>query len=373
MNLLKHCIKIYLKVLKACWVAFDFSKAFLFWLVFIPPYYAFTHITLLLDNLFFPEYRQVQIKQPIFILAYARSGTTFLHHLLTQSDEYATFKAWEIAFPALTARKLFAPLIAYFKHREQKTSSPTSYGHELFKLDTKEEEEFLFIHWFDTPVLALLTPLVFGNEDYSELCFNDEQLHQKLSVLLFRDCLKRQIYASSSSQIIAKPKNSLMRIKSLLGVFPDAKIIYIQRSPLETIPSALSLHKQLFKKLWGLENISSQRLQKHYQQSFDYCLAYHKYMQALIDSDAISPENLLRIRYQDLRTNLESVLQQIVDFTQLQPSPKLRETWRQACQSNKDYTPAHINESLESFGFSNAQISDAFDGIVHFFAPKGDR
>lgn len=363
MILLRHCIKTYIKVLIACWTTFGFSKAFVLWLMVVPLYYAFTYITLLLDNLFFPGYRQVEIKNPIFIVAYARSGTTFLHRLLTQTDEYTTFETWEIFFPSLTARKIVAPFITYLKQRKHDTLSPPSSGHEI-KLSSKEEEEFLFMHWFDTPLLALVSPLAFSDEGYPELCFNDNQLHQESSVRLFQGCLKRQVYYSKQPQVIAKPKNSVMRIKTLLKVFPDAKIIYINRSPVETISSSLSLHRRIFDKNWSLEKIPPQKLQRHYQRSYEYCLEFHKYIQTILDSGDLSPENILEIRYQDLVANLESVLQKVETFTHLQPSPQLREIWSQAYKQSNAYTPPHTNEPLETFGFSEAQVTATFSYLL---------
>ena len=41
----------------------------------------------LLDEIFHRGYRKVQIKQPVFIIANPRSGTTFLHRLMALDEE----------------------------------------------------------------------------------------------------------------------------------------------------------------------------------------------------------------------------------------------------------------------------------------------
>jgi len=109
--MLKHILKVYRKLFSASLSTFGFfSKDFLT-VIGVPFYLMFTHITLWLDNFFFRGYRDVEIKNPIFIIGHPRSGTTFFHRLMIKTDEYLNFKSWQLFFPALTARKFIKPII----------------------------------------------------------------------------------------------------------------------------------------------------------------------------------------------------------------------------------------------------------------------
>lgn len=104
-------LKIYLRILRVTWRAYGFGSVFLTWLLVEPAMKLLTGLTLALDHLFFPGFRKVRVERPIFIIGHPRSGTTFLHHLLSQHEEAAPFHTWHLFFPALTARFLFRPLV----------------------------------------------------------------------------------------------------------------------------------------------------------------------------------------------------------------------------------------------------------------------
>src|SRR5688572_9207818 len=45
----------------------------------------------LLDEIFYHGYKKIHIKQPVFIIANPRSGTTYLHRLVALDDERFTY------------------------------------------------------------------------------------------------------------------------------------------------------------------------------------------------------------------------------------------------------------------------------------------
>src|SRR5688572_26821538 len=52
----------------------------------------------LLDEIFYRGYKKVQIKQPVFIIANPRSGTTYLHRLVALDDERFTYTKYAHTF-----------------------------------------------------------------------------------------------------------------------------------------------------------------------------------------------------------------------------------------------------------------------------------
>ncbi len=77
----------------------------------IPYLMVFNHMGMLLDEVFFPSWRSIEIHSPLFIVGNARSGTTFLHRLIQQADGdrmFTTFRTWEIIFAvSITWKVLF--------------------------------------------------------------------------------------------------------------------------------------------------------------------------------------------------------------------------------------------------------------------------
>jgi hypothetical protein len=86
----------------------------MFWLwllaIILPTLMIWNHIGFYLDNLLFPRWKETIVKNPLFLIGNARSGTTWLHRVITESDvkTFTTFKTWEMLFAvSITWRVLF--------------------------------------------------------------------------------------------------------------------------------------------------------------------------------------------------------------------------------------------------------------------------
>ena len=74
-------------------------------LLWIPPVAIFHAICFFLDGLLFPGLWRTEIKQPVFILGHARSGTTLTHRLMSKDDgRFSAFMLYEMYFPSLLQR-----------------------------------------------------------------------------------------------------------------------------------------------------------------------------------------------------------------------------------------------------------------------------
>ncbi len=328
--------------------------------LFVKPFVAlFNDAAFLLDNIFFPGYRQVKIEKPIFIIGHPRSGTTFLHRLLTQTQEFAVFEFWQILFPSLVARMIVSPFIRLRIKKGHDTIFPREVGHEI-TLGAIEEEEFLFLHNLNTQFVPAATPLAFGDWDFLDLVYSDEQpQHIREKTLSFlKQCLQRQIYYLGRKQVITKMNYSGLRIQSILETFPDAKIIYMVRSPYETIPSHLSLHRNIFDYLYGLENIPADRLQRYLGRRYDYNVRFYQYVENLIQKGLFNSSQFMTLSYDLLRNDPEEAINAILEFIKLELSEELHKKIQEQIQSQRSYRRKHRNLELEDFGLSKERVAN---------------
>ncbi|MGD1896880.1 MAG: sulfotransferase [Phormidesmis sp.] len=356
-------LKRYQKILGACWRTFGLKKDFIVWLTIIPLFGLFTRITLALDNLFFPHYKQAEVKQPIFIIGHPRSGTTFLHNLLTQTDDFVTFDTWHMFFLALSARKLLTPLIENAIKKGKAVLIPEETGHKVV-LDQPEEEEFIFIHTLDTPLLSVMTPLAFEEPiDY----FYDRQpaVKRHHSVQFFKRCLQRQITYTGKKRVIAKPNYSVYRLQTLMEAFPDAKFIYLVRSPYETLASYFSLHRNMFEQQWGLANLSDEMLQQYFNRKYVQSLNLYRYFYDLQKNPEFSSDQVMVLRSDDLYKHPERTFNKIVDFTDIKPTQSLRESVAKTDQSV--YKRKHSVRSLHDFGLTPEKVSQDFSFVFEAY------
>ena len=357
-------LHIYYRILISAGQTFGLRLIFWRWLLFLPLYLFFTRLTLWLDRIFFPQHQQVEIKQPVFIIGNPRSGTSFLHNCLTKTDDFVAFKTWEIFFPALTARVLIKPIINYLIRHNLTQIMPESSGHGLY-LDRVEHDEFLFVHRLDTQFLLLLSPLGLDEREYPELRLYDLQPDSRrhASVEFFRQCLKRQVYYTKKQRVIAHIHFSTCRIKTLLEAFPDAKFIYLIRSPHETIPSHLTLEYNTFKDRNRIDRIPQAKLERYFQRRYLYDIELYRYFYDLYTQGEIPSENVMILPYSQLCQNLAASFEQIKQFTQIEPSRQLQQAIEQQAAKQKQYQRQHKIIDLQQFGISQAQIALDFDFV----------
>ena len=356
--------QIYYRILFSAGKTFGLRLIFWRWLLFLPLFLGFTHFTLFLDKIFFSQYQKVKVKNPVFIIGNPRSGTSFLHSLLTQTEDFVSFKTWEIFFPALTARVLVKPIINYLIRHNLTQIMPESSGHGLY-LDRVEHDEFLFVHKLDTQFLLLLSPLGLDAREYPELRLYDLQPDSRRysSVKFFQECLKRQIYDTKKEQVIAHIHFSTCRIKTLLETFPDAKFIYLIRSPYETISSHLTLEYNTFKNQKRLNNIPKPKLKRYFERRYRYDIELYWYFYELQKKAEITPDNIMVLPYALLCSDLEKSFTQIEKFTGIQPSEKLRRAVKKQAEKQKQYQRKHKIIDLQQFGLSKEQIAQDFNFV----------
>uniref|UniRef100_A0A7C4QMN5 Sulfotransferase n=1 Tax=Schlesneria paludicola TaxID=360056 RepID=A0A7C4QMN5_9PLAN len=309
-----------------------------------------------LDGLFDPLLRQQKVDRPVFIVAHPRSGTTFLHRLLTEAGDFVAFPARDIALPSPVARRLLGRLVEW-RLRHTRLMFPKQVGHEV-TLDSIEEEELLFTHTDNTQFLALLTPLAFSDWDFAPLVYGDEQSPavQRRAIEFFRECLKRQIRRVGKSRVVAKLNYSIMRMRSLLAAFPDARVVYVVRSPLETIRSHLSLHRNMLNHQWMLDDLPSNRVRRYFQRRYRYDVELYRYMEDLIDQQVIPDSQLLVLPYERLRSAPSAAVREIADFADLSLSAAAWERIRAQDGWQTAYQPPHRHHALEDFGLTAEKV-----------------
>lgn len=241
---------------------------------------------------------------PIFIVGNARSGTTWLHRLLTSlfEKQFTTLHTWEILFATSVTWKLLfhgiyfldqyigSPLSALVLFLESLLISKSSL-HQV-GLQMAEEDEWLMIHISKAQLMCFFFPC--GGEVLAPLISFDtlSSSHQPLSssekaeiFRYYKECIQRHLYAQNilagtptiqypSTQRIFVSKNPsfTLRIRTLFETFPDCKVVCLLRDPMESIPSMVSYLAAVF------HFFSSPRLKYPNAETLvGYCISHYIY------------------------------------------------------------------------------------------------
>ena len=133
---------VFIVCLKVLWRHKRYLYLFTF-LLFFPLYILINRLFLFLDYLVVPEFEDTKIQNPIFIIGFNRSGTTFFHKFLSQSRQFTSSTAWDMVAPSILLRKLIAFFPTLLSKMKFDRIEKKDKGHEV-KLTEVEEDEMLF-------------------------------------------------------------------------------------------------------------------------------------------------------------------------------------------------------------------------------------
>jgi hypothetical protein len=208
----------------------------------------------LLDDVLFPDYRKQEIKAPVFIVGNPRSGTTFLHRLLAQDDENFTWmRTWEILLaPSITQRKIIEELrgldrllgspVSRLVLAQQRRWQRENTLHKI-ALEAPEEDAHLLLHIWSTILARLYSGVLDGLGAWIRFDTAMPESEKQRVMEFYIKCLQRHQYArgGSNRHYLAKNPTFSPKIDTLYRYFPDAKIVYLARNPLNVIPSFASM------------------------------------------------------------------------------------------------------------------------------------
>jgi hypothetical protein len=316
--------------------------------------------TLGLDYIFYPRHRKQPIDRPIFIIGNPRSGTTFLHRLLLGAGGMAAFELWEMLFPAITARKLLGRIVPRLDRLSPARYHPSDV-HDTSLRGIETDDVAWFFRTLDGP-FAWAYFLAWQDNWNSELYrreFGIDGVTEREKERFFRyyeACWRRNLMYKRSNRILAKTSMLTFRLDEVLERYPDCKLVYIIRDPVEVIPSGMSLIASVLENGYNMWDRSSKEDQERwienlYQASCDILRRFYE-----AQTDGSIPErNLCVVRYTDLLQNLEPTIARIVEFLEIEPSAEFLEEVRAQAERQRTYTSGH-KHSPDTFGLSPERI-----------------
>jgi len=322
--------------------------------------HAIDSVTRGLDHVFYPGFKKVGIEKPVFILGNPRSGTTFMHRFLLETDRLTAFQMWEMLFPAITAHKIFGGMIDKLG-----AVSPAKYhgsdAHETSLKDVETDDVAAFIKYMDGG-FAWCYFFAWDDEWDSPLSrsiFHESEESESKRERLYRfmeGCWKRNMYFKSKQRFVAKSSLFTLRTKTLLERYPDAKFIYMVRDPLETIPSGLSLITNVLEKAYNMFESTAPDLLKQYLNNLyrASCYMYEKFDQ-VHSANEIPEKNLRIVTYPEMMRNLQPVVTDLIDFLEIDPAEDFDEKLKKQAEVQASYKSKH-KYSLDKYGLTEEQI-----------------
>lgn len=215
----------------------------------------FNHICLALDTIFYPSYRKISIRSPLFVVSMPRTGTTWLQNVLsTDREQITSMKLWEMLYaPSIIQKKFFL----FLSKTDKKFNCILT--RRLRKLDARlfkdympihpssffgyEDDDLVLLHIFSNLFLIFFFPKL---DLYDFLIrfdqSRDEKRKQKI-MTFYRKCIQKHLYVFGKDKIyFSKSASHAPKMQSLQKTFPGSCFIYTARIPEQVVPSAISLY-----------------------------------------------------------------------------------------------------------------------------------
>lgn len=290
------------------------------------------------------------IGPPIFVLGHWRSGTTFLHELLSADDRFATPTTFQcFAANHFLITEAWMPKLLWFIMPKQRPMDNVKLG-----WDEPQEDEFALCSMgAKSPYLRIAFPN--QGDDYSTWLdmHNLSEGELKAWRATF-DLFLRRVTKQTGKRLILKSPTHTGRIQLLQQMYPDARFIHITRDPLSVIPSTI--------KLWdSLDDAQGLQFRNHDLRSFILATFQRMYRHFEEGRESLTTDKLVDIRYEDLVTDPIAQLHKIYDELQIGEFAEVQPKFEQAVSARKGYKTNQYVTSKEERVEIREKLADFCD------------
>ena len=267
-------------------------------------------------------------KPPVFIIGHWRSGTTFLHELLSYDPQFSYVTLWNTLLP--DSYLILNPMKNFLS---QFLPSTRPMDQVEVAADGPYEEEAGLSVLYDWSFFHALHFPRNAEQQYLKSIhfqgFTNEELENWKKIYL--KLMKTVTFENSGKRLILKNPPNSTRIKELLEIFPDAKFIHIYRNPYKVYLSTKKMRTKVLDKL---------ALQDAYEDEIEDQVInnYIRFMNSFFKQKGRIPnKNFVEISYEDLVAEPLKQVQIIYGKLDLTDFDKAKPYLEKYLESKKDY------------------------------------
>jgi hypothetical protein len=302
-----------------------------------------------------PEILSERIVAPLVIVGLPRTGTTMLHRTIAADPSMFCLRWYESRNPAPFPNSEGAPRDPRIDDAEREVQAMLEAVPELLAVHPMEafapdEEIMLVEHAFTSwnPEAFCNVP---GYASWLETQDPTPGYRHLERMLRFLQWQKRRRGETGPRWVLKAPFH-LAFLDSLLGVFPDARVVLTHRDPVETIPSMASFIHTLH--LMGTASVDPLAIGAWWERKLAW--ATRRALRAREGREA----HFLDMDYEALVSEPMACVRRIYAFAGLPLTPEAERAMREwAVENARDRRPVH-RYTLEQFGMSEESLRRSF-------------
>ncbi len=250
--------------------------------------------------LYHKRIKKVKVKAPVFIIGHPRSGTTYLHYVLSKDPAFSYCRTHDALIPHLTLTfgKITSKILDAFMPKTRPQDNVRAGA------DMPKEEEFALanlgtvsmVHGYYFPRQLM------ANFEESVL-FEGKAEHKEKWKKNLKYFAQKLSYKYPEKRLLLKSPFNTGRIKEILEVFPDASFIHIHRNPYEVFQSNVHLYEKIIPVL-GLQKPKNEEVLNFVFSSYN-----KMYRKFLNEKQLVTPPRFYEISYNSFIENPEEELE----------------------------------------------------------------
>jgi hypothetical protein len=335
-------------------------------------YHVVVRVGMALDRVLFPGLRRRRLDRPIFVVGAPRSGTTFVHRFLCDAGIGCGHQVWHILLPSLTLRALARPIVPWLSRRLPRFSDSKAHDTSLTSVET--DDALVFARFFDGLFLYGYQ-LAWDDADHSDFVdpLGRPARTAARDFAWLRTCLVRNAHWHRQDRVVAKLFSMAFRPVAALEAFPDAKIVYLVRDPLETVPSGMSLVSGTILQRMPISKVAPAVRARYFERLYQASLRLYRGFLDAERAGKLPARSVLIVRYDRLMKDFASEMDRILEFLEVTPDDELRRRVADTAANQARYKSEHRYD-LETYGLDRARLLRDFAFVYEAYdlpAPEG--
>tara|TARA_Y100001970_G_scaffold239544_1_gene301601 strand:- start:762 stop:1748 length:987 start_codon:yes stop_codon:yes gene_type:complete len=323
----------------------------------------FVSIGLFIDKLFYNIARNPKIIKPIIIVGNPRSGTTFLQRYLIGSGLGIGAELWQLIYPSIILQKIIRPLLPALEKFSPARHHAIA-AHETSLTSVETDDVGLFFRYFDGFFLYGFL-LSFSDDDLFEY-FDPKVRDTSKRDFDWLESVWSRIIVNKNMPYIGKLFSLSTSLPSFQARFPDAKILYMVRDPLNVIPSGLSLVTGVLHKRFGFWNINKEKRDQYIERLYIALVTLLQRFHEDWSNDNIKKSSVFIVRYDHMMNDFDQLMNRIFKFIDQKPSKELINKIKKTAEDQRNYKSKHKYD-LNKFGLTEKQIREDCHFIYETF------
>ncbi len=287
------------------------------------------------------------------IVGNPRSGTTFLHRFLVEQEVGAGLRLWEMMFPSLILRRLVRPLLpALERISPARHHSTVAHDTGLTSVET-DDASMLFRHFDGFFLYGFI--LAFADKDYRAMFEPTVRDTSKRDFDWFERIWRDSAFGHASHRVVAKLFSLGTRMPRFMERFPEARVLYMVRDPVQVIPSGLSLVTGVLDKRFGFWKLPEATRRRFLDRLYDAFVLLLRTFHDDWVAGRVPRDRVMLVRFDRLMQDFDGLMDEMLPFLGVEKTPRLASEIARVAAEQRSFQSKHTYDA-QKFGIEEGRI-----------------